>query len=160
MLLKLVLFFSLVTTAAQCQSNSWNGITLLKSNRADVEKILGQPNENSRGRFAASYTTKWGRVFVLYSTGPCFGKPSNGWDVPELTVISVSVYPQPEPDFDESKINLNEFEKRPDPSSLSEVAYTNVKAGVSITVNTWDQVITRYHYFPESKYSHLKCKTD
>jgi hypothetical protein len=160
MLVNLVLLLTFMTAAVQCQPNEWNCITPLKSTRGDVERILGQPGGNSKEKHAASYPTKWGKVFVLYSTGPCSVKPSHGWNVPELTVISMSVYPQPEPDFDISKINLNKFEKRPDPGSLSEVAYTNEEDGVSLTVNTWDQVVTRYHYFPESRYDYLKCKAD
>lgn len=160
MLFNLPLFLLFVTAAVQCQSNVWNGITPLKSTRADVEKILGQPTPNSRAKFAASYSTKWGKVSVLYSTGPCSVTPSHGWDVPELTVISLSVYPQPEPDFDESQINMKEFEKRPDPEILSSVAYTNKKDGVVISVNSWDKVVYGYHYFPESRYENLKCKSD
>lgn len=158
MLLKSVLFLCFAATAVQCQPNVWNGITPLKLTRAEIEKILGQPNHNSQEKFAATYSTKWGKVFVLYSTGLCSVKPSHGWNVPELTVIRMSVYPQPEPDFDESKINMKEFEKRPDPEILSEVTYTNKKDGVVITVNSWDQVVTGYHYFPESKYENLKCE--
>lgn len=160
MLVNLAFFFSFLAAVVQCQSNVWNGITPLKSTRADVEKILGQPDKSNKEKHAASYSTKWGRVFVLYSTGPCSVKPSHGWDVPELTVIRVSVNPQPEPDFDESQINLNEFEKRPDPEILSSVSYTNEKDGIVITVNSWDKVVDRYSYFPESKFNHLKCKTE
>ena len=158
-LFTLVLFLSFVTPAYP-QDNSWNGITPLRSTRADVEKIFGKPDRNSVGTFTAMYQTSSGRVFVLYSTGACYLKPSHGWNVPALTVISMSVYPIPEPNFDESKIDKTKFVKRPDPEILSEVAYPNEKDGVSVSVNSWDQVMTRYHYFPESKYNNLKCKPD
>lgn len=158
-LITLVLFLSSVTPAYP-QDNAWNGVIPLKSTRADVEKIFGKPNTDSVGTFAATYQTASGRIFVLYSTGPCSLKPSHGWNVPALVVISMSVYPTPEPDFEESKIDNTKFVKRPDPEILSEVAYTNEKDGVSVTVNSWDQVITSYRYFPASKYNKLKCKED
>src|SRR5688500_5683266 len=142
MLLKLFLFLSFATSV-HCQANVWRSITPLKSTRVDVEKILGKPDPTSQGDFAATYTTRWGRVFVLYSTGACSIKPSNGWNIPEMTVISVSVYPEPEPDFNESQFTLKDFVKHPDPEILSSVVYTNAKQGVSIAVNSWDHFVTR-----------------
>lgn len=158
MLFRLILFFSFVLNAFP-QANVWKGITPLKSTRADVEKILGKPVPSSVAEFAATYRSASAEVFVLYSTGECTRKPSHSWNLPPLTVISISVYPIPGPNFDEARIDLRKFEKRPDPEILSSVSYTNEKDGVSITVNSWEKVVNRYHYFPESKYKHLKCKS-
>lgn len=155
-----LLFLIALALTVQCQDKSWKGLTPLKSSRADVEKVLGGPAPGSREKHAATYSTAAGRVFVLYSTGPCSVKPSNGWNVTEGTMLSLSFYPAPEPAFDESKIDMKEFEKRPDPEILSSVAYTNEKDGISITVNSWDNTITRYHYFPPSKNNKLKCESE
>jgi hypothetical protein len=157
MLFALILIFLTANVAAQGQPNAWKGIVPLKSTREDVEKILGPPITRSYQKHSGSYSTESGRVFVLFSTGPCSTKPNRGWDVPELTVISVSVTPQPEPDFDESQLDLKVFEKRPDPEILSLVAYTNSRDGVSISVNSWSKVVEAYHYFPEEEFDHLKC---
>lgn len=141
-----------------CQSNVWNGIVPLKSTRADVEKILGAPGPGSVARHAASYNTKDGKVFVLYSTGPCGVEPSNGWNLPELTVISINVYPDPGPKITDLPIDERKFEKRPDPEILNLTSYTNEKDGISLTVDTWAGEVTRSGYYPESKYDHLKCE--
>jgi len=157
MLVKLALFLPFLATAVQCQSNVWNGITPLKSTRADVEKILGAPVPGSIAKHAAGYRTAAEEVSILYSAGPCSNKPGHGWNIPELRGIRVTVYPKSLPDFDESKIDLKEFVKHTG-TSLSGAAYMNERACFSIVINTWDKVITGYHYFPESKYNHLKCK--
>src|SRR5260370_28973458 len=95
---------SLVAMAC-CQSNIWNGIIPLKSTRSDVEKILGPPTLDSKARDAADYKTKEGKVFILYSSGPCNVKPSNGWNIPELTVIQISFYPNFTPKLKDLKID-------------------------------------------------------
>jgi len=142
-----------------CQSNVWNGIVPLKSTRADVEKLLGLPPQDNKGKDAAIYKTKDGKVFVLYSTGPCKIKPSRGWNVPESTVISVSVYPDAGPKFAELKLDIRKFEKRPDPEALNEIHYLDEIDGIGLTVDTAaDGEVTRFSYFPESKYNYLRCK--
>lgn len=144
-----------------CQSsNVWNGITPLKSTRSDVEKILGKPMPTSASQHAASYKTKEGRVFILYSTGLCDVNREHGWNVPELTVIGMSFYPDyPNPHkFSDLKIDQSKFERRPDPGALRSVFYTNEIDGVVLTVDTSNDSISRFSYIPESKYDHLMCK--
>lgn len=141
-----------------CQSNVWNGIVPLKSTRADVEKILGSPVPDSIARDAAVYKTKTEKVFVLYSTGPCDTTPSNGWNLPELTVISIRVYPVAEPKLEDLKLDFSKFERRIDPKILNLVYYANDRDGINISVDTTDNTVTRIGYFPESKNNNLLCK--
>ena len=155
------MILSIVVTAVAltcCQVNVWNGISPLKSTRADVEKILGKPMPHSVARDAASYKTKDGTAFVLYSTGPCSIRPSNGWDIPELTVISVSVYPDVLPKLDDLEVDKSKFEKRADPGMIDTFVYTNNIDGVRLTVDEKDHYVLSMHFFPEAKYDHLKCK--
>ena len=142
-----------------CQSNVWNGIVPLKSTRADVEKILGSPTPDSVARHAADYKTKDGKVFILYSTGPCNIKPSNGWDVPELTVIEIGFYPDVAPKLRDLKFDWEKFEKQPDPEILNVTYYTNETDGIVLTVENGDpETVICFSYYPESKYNDLKCK--
>lgn len=140
-----------------CQTNVWNGIVPLKSTRADVEKILGKPTPDSVARYAADYKTKDGKVFVLYSTGPCKVEPSNGWNIPALTVISIHVYQDVGPNIADLKLDARKFAKGPDPEILNRMYYTNETDGISITVDTTDGEITRFSYFPKSKNDYLRC---
>jgi hypothetical protein len=141
-----------------CESNVWNGIVPLKSTRADVEKILGKPLPSSVTKHAASYQTERGKVFVLYSTGPCSVKPSNGWNVPELTVISVSIDPSEDTAFKDLNLDPRKFPKVRDPDSLNHVFYTNSIDGISITVDEWDGSVYSYHFFPEAAFDNRLCE--
>lgn len=144
-----------------CQSNNvWNGITPLKSTKMDVEKILGKRDAWSVARHAAGYETKGGKVFVLYSTGLCNVNPEHGWNIPELTVISVHFspdYPHPHR-FSDLKIDRSKFERRPDPGSLHLVSYTNETDGISLTVDTADDSVRTFGFFPASKDNCLRCE--
>ena len=155
MYLKMVLPLMVI---ACCQSNIWNDIVPLKSTRADVEKILGKPMPHSIAKHAASYNTKDGRVFVLYSTGLCNVNSEHGWDIPEFNVIRISVYPEVLPKFTDLQIDKNKFEKRPDPGAIDTFFYTNETDGISLTVDEKDEFVLDIRYFPEAKYNHLRCK--
>lgn len=159
--MRLLILNLLLTGTLWCQSsNVWNGITPLKSTRDDVEAILGKPESWSTSRHAGGYTTKDGKVFVLYSTGLCDVNSENGWNIPELTVIKVSFSPNyPNPyKFSQLKIDRTKFERRPDPGSLHLISYMNEADGIVLTVDTSDDSVRGFGYFPESKYNRLKCK--
>jgi hypothetical protein len=151
-------YISLVTmTLSIAQVNSWRGITPLKSTRADVEKILGRPTLDTKARYAADYMTNNERVFVLYSTGPCNVKPSNGWRIPADTVLRVSVKPKIKPTFASLHLDETTYEKRPDPEVLQFTYFTNERDGITVTVNTDDGLVTAFDYFPMAKDDHLRC---
>jgi hypothetical protein len=142
-----------------CQLNNvWNGITPLKSTRQDVEKILGKHEPSSVARYAGGYRTEDGRIFVLYSTGLCDVNPDNGWNIPELTVISLSYYPTESPKLSDLKIDLKKFERHQDPEITNLISYANQTDGVVLNVDSSDNSIVSFNYFPESKYDHLMCK--
>jgi len=155
-----VLFLILMISGTVfCQStNVWRGITPLKSTREDVERILGKPVPLSIARHAGWYETKDGKVFVLYSTGPCNVNHEHGWNIPELTVISISYYPNTSPRLADIKIDVSKFDKDPDPGSLNIVSYVNEAAGIGLDVDSTEDTVRTFLYFPESKYDRLMCK--
>src|SRR5215213_1897008 len=152
-----LLAFMATVVIVHPQANCWRGIVPLRSTRADVEKLLGQPVPESKALDAATYKTESERVFVLYSTGPCDVKPSNGWNVPRGTVISISVEPNVKPKFADLKLDASQYEKIRDPEVLDFTYYTNKKEGVSIEVNTSEGVVTTFRYSPMSEDHHLRC---
>jgi hypothetical protein len=141
------------------QVNCWHGITPLRSTRADVERILGSPTPYSKALDAADYRTENERVFVLYSTGSCDIKPSNGWNVPRGKVIRISVEPNVKPKFADLKLDESKYEKVRDPEVRYLTYYTNEEQGISIEVNTDKGVVTTFRYSPTSKDNHLRCQT-
>lgn len=97
---------------------------------------------------------------MLYSTGPCNIKPSNGWNIPELTVIQLSFYPNVTPKLTDLTLDSTKFEKRRDPEILNLTYYTNETDGISLTVdNGVPETVISFSYFPESKYDHLMCNS-
>lgn len=159
--LLLTLLILLLNGVTLCQlDNLWNGITPIKSTRADVEKILGKPESSSVAKHAAVYRTKDGEVFVLYSSGLCDVDSSHGWNLPELTVISISFNPDyPNPyKFSDLKIDRSKFKKSHDPGSLHLVDYTNEADGIVLTVDITDDSVRSFGYFPASRYMYLMCK--
>lgn len=155
-----LIFTLLLAGTAFCQSsNTWSGITPLKSTRSDVEKILGQPEAWSVARHGGSYKTKEGTVSVEYSTGFCNADPRGGWNVPELTVVTVTISPiDQNQKFSALKLDMSKFGRHPDPGSLHLADYTNETDGVVITVDTSDNTVRRFGYFPSAKYDQLMCK--
>jgi hypothetical protein len=149
----LILAISVITTAKE-----WRGIIPLKSTRIEVEKLLGVPMSHSKGKYVVAYKTKNERVSVSYSTAACNKKPSNGWNVPENTVITITVEPDVKPKFADFKLNKSKYTESKDDLVIF-TSYTNEEEGFSITVNTEDGIIDYFIYFPESKYNYLLCSS-
>jgi hypothetical protein len=156
MLLLHLLLFPLMF--ACCESNEWNGIVPLKSTRVDVEKILGKPLPHSVAKHAAAYETKEERVSVTYSTGYCREDPNHGWDVPELTVISVMVTPNASPKLSDLKLDGGKFKKSQDPEILNLVYFTNEQDGVTVGADNWSDTVEWFRYTPQSAFNNLLCK--
>jgi hypothetical protein len=92
-----VLFLILMISGTVfCQStNVWRGITPLKSTREDVERILGKPYSEYCSH-AGWYETKDGKVLFSIQLARVMLTMST-LDIPELTVISISYYPNTSP---------------------------------------------------------------
>lgn len=153
----LLLVLAVLTNSINSQTNSWNGITPLKSTREEVEKLLGKPMPHSKAKDAASYKTKSERVFVLYSTGYCNIKPSNGWNIPKGKVIRITVEPDVKPKFAEFKFDESKYRKSQDSDYVDVTSYINEADGIGFEVNTGRGVIDHFRYFPELKDDHLIC---
>lgn len=149
----------LLVSLAYPQSNSWRGIVPLRSTRADVEKILGPPTQDSKAPYAADYRTDNERVFILFSTGSCAVNPQHGWNVPAGTVMRISVEPNRKPKFADFKLDQTKYEQRRDPEVLDFTYYTNEEEGISVEVNTAEGVVTAVRYSPSSKDNYLQCPT-
>lgn len=155
---KLILVLLLTCSVCGQSTNVWHGITPLVSTRNDVETVLGKPELLGRSKYLLLYKTTDGKVFVYYSSGPCALNAKVGWNVPEDTVVRISFDPTVFPRVDDLKIDRTRFKVHPDPEILNSAYYTNETDGVVLTVDTSDNTVTNFSYFPESKYDHLRCK--
>ncbi|MBK7708549.1 MAG: hypothetical protein IPN69_15225 [Acidobacteria bacterium] len=156
LVVSLIVLISMPAIAQSC--NSWKGITPLRSTKDDVERILGKAN--SSGKYAVGYQTKEGRVTVFYSSGLCDENPEMGWNVREFTVISLTYSPSAEnsTEFSELKLDQIKFERSPDPGMMYADYYTSKSDGIVVHVNTIEDTVNFFHFFPESKFDDLKCK--
>jgi len=149
----------LVLTIVAPQANAWHGIVPLHSTRADVEKILGPPRPESKGIDASTYQTESEKVFVLYSTGACDVKPSNGWNTTRGTVIEISVEPKVRPKLADLKLDESKYEKTRDPELPDYMYYTDRENGIHVSVNTAEGVVISTSYGPTAKENYLRCPT-
>ena len=138
--------------------NEWNGIKILKSTKSDVERILDRPTPPDAAKGAAIYETKHGRVFVRYSVGGCDSLPSAVWNVPEETVIGITVHPSPAIPLSKYKFDKKKFVMAPDTDILHLVEYKNLDDGIVFVVDTTEEVVVTVRYFPATNQKWLKCR--
>jgi hypothetical protein len=88
------LFLACLTTlvwAVPSAAKAWRGIQPLVSTRADVQRLLGTPQQSTR--YAFFYSLPKEIAVVRFQSGPCdqFGL---GWNVPAYTVVGMGVIPK------------------------------------------------------------------
>jgi hypothetical protein len=88
----LLTFISIIVFAgiSAGQSNSWKGLTPLRSTRTDVERLLGNQIDLPRS-FPPTYRKDGTEVEITYSRGDC----DEGWNVSKDTVLRFSVISSP-----------------------------------------------------------------
>ncbi|HEX8920411.1 MAG TPA: hypothetical protein VF766_02965 [Pyrinomonadaceae bacterium] len=145
----LSLIFITLTLTQISEAADWRGIAPLRSTRADVERLLGPPEQGSSN----VYQTASERISVSYSERAC----DYGWQVPAGTVISLSVYPKTPPPFAGLKLDERNFVKRTDPHIESLQYYVNQDAGINYTVDAGRGVVTGIEYYPSAKDNNRQC---
>jgi hypothetical protein len=154
-----LLLMALIFSHQGCRhGDGWQGIEILKSRRNDVEKILGKPRTGSVAGEAATYETKDAEVFVQYSTGSCNASSDGEWNIPEQTVLGISVRPKMQPRLAELNLDLSKYEKKPDPGILLLVEYINSTDGIIVVFDKEKELVIDFRYYPGSKYKDLRCK--
>ena len=81
----LVAAVSLAILVANAEAKQWRGITPLKSSRAEVESLLGKPNE------LGFYQIENDRAIIFYSEGQCENPDKCECVVPKDTVLKINV---------------------------------------------------------------------
>ena len=143
-----LLFVGFVFTHV-ANAEGWRGLTPLQSKRADVERLLGPPEKGSLNLYSTVNET----VRVLYGDGPC----PHGWDVPEGTVISFSVFLKNPPKTETLALEGTKYVKRRDLHLENIYYYVNEEAGVNYTVDVSRGVATSIEYYPSARDSYRRC---
>lgn len=134
-------------------AHGWRGIKPLHSVRADVERLLGQPT-NPNNKYSVFYNLENETVTFDYAGGPpCDG--TNGWQVPEGTVMKIAISPRKRLQLSELNIEVSRYKKINHEAGPGSIEYINDENGESI--ETFYDDVTRITYFPTVRDNHLRC---
>jgi hypothetical protein len=138
------------------QTLGWRGIVPLRSTRADVERILGPPEQNL-SRYSALYRTSTETVMIQYAQGlPCgIGEKYSQWRVPRDTVESLLVTPVQTLRISDLGIDESKYEKRQGGHLKDDVYFINEQTGESLRV--FMNEVQGISYFPGTLDTDLRC---
>jgi len=137
------------------QDARWKEIVVLRSTRADVERIMGKAEEHA---LIVYYPLKEGSLQIEYSDGVCKTGQYRAWSVPEGTVIEVVYNPfKNPPSFSSLKLDLTKFRiVRESPDVPDLLTHIQDDKGIAYTIEP-DGELHDIRYFPPSRYDHLRC---
>lgn len=149
----LILIF-VSTILSYGQVNSWNNLLPLRSTRADVEKLLGKPKDNTCS-FGCEYETAKEKIRVSYAHKKC---DVAGWKVPADTVLSLTVSSKENSgkSFDELNLNRNKFTV--DIDDILSQKWTNAEEGLIYSLRPGIQLkFDSITYIPKKTDNYLRC---
>ena len=146
-------------------AKEWRGIVPLKSTRADVERLLGPPDEP----LTFTYYLANDIVGVEYSKYGCKPAPVvagwptpplEGWDVRPDTVIAIRTTLKKRIPLSSLSIDLTKFKKIRASHVPTHFYYVNRDSGFTIRTETGGvkEMVQGYIYEPSSKYDYLRCR--
>jgi hypothetical protein len=141
--------------ATSCAAKPWRGIVPLKSNRTNVERLLGPSNDSEFATYYLANET----VYVWYSNHGCDEEDvdKEAWDVAPGTVTGISVVPKKKMRLAELGINMRKFKKeRGAKDMVGHFFYVNERDGFGIEVV--QGLVYRFIYEPRKRDRHLLCR--
>ncbi len=154
-MMRLVSSLVLITLlSSPIATKPWRGITPLHSKRADAERVLGHPSDTSN--HWSTYHTDTETVSILYSNGlSCQSSANTEWQVPEGTVVSITVVPRALVLFSTLTVDASKFRKTKDPHMLDAIDYFDGNEGESIHIVNGE--VKTLEYFGGMADRHLRC---
>ena len=146
-LTKVAILLSVVVFAVETShAKSWRGIVPLKSTRADVERLLGKPNQLGRYQFEKE------RAYIHYKNGPCsVGDDSCECFAPNDTVVEIYVELEDWFKFSTLNIDKSKFTKSVYPEDRNLAVYSNDDAGIIYVVSQRHGDVMTIQYLPSAK---------
>ena len=142
----IVLLTAVVLAGVTSHAKSWRGIVPLKSTRADVERLLGKPNELGRYQFEKE------RAYIHYKNGPCsVGDESCECYAADDTVREIYVQLEDSLKFARLIIDKTKFKKNIYPEDRNLAVYSNDVAGIIYVVSLRDGDVVTIQYLPSAK---------
>lgn len=154
LLLELFSFCAIAQVQNQNDTEPWHSIKLLKSTRAQVEKIFGSPEK--KDCISCIYKIADGKIQIDYSTIPC--KSSlEGWNVPPDTVLKLKVIPKEFIEFSDLKLNEKDYEEY-DPYGGEPIQTFLLNKNTGAFYEVFDKKkITSFFFEPDETDSNLRC---
>lgn len=156
----LLIFLSSIYICEPVESG-WKNIKPLSTDKASVDKLLGEPKIDDNGYFG--YSTEEAFVQVSYSTAPCtenqYGRGE--YDVPERTVLRYWVHVKKPLKLSDVKFAREKYFRDTSGHIKDNVLYISREFGVMITVGSQEGVeyIGNIEYRPgSSEEDKHKCK--
>jgi len=145
-----------LSAVSAVQARGWHAIVPLHSTRADVERLMGPPDEKI-SEYSVFYRTPKETVIVQYAQGlPCgIGQKYSQWRVPRNTVVSILVTPAQPVRLSDLGIDESKYEKRSGGHRSDDVYYINDQDGESLRV--FLNEVRTMSYFPGAIDKDLKC---
>ncbi len=140
---------------SNAEAKGWRGIVPLHSTRADVGRLLGQP-EKRMSEFSDFYSTPDGSVTFTYAQGlPCgIGSKYSRWRVPRNTVTNIYLSLQRGSPLSQLSIDESKY-KRLTGGHTPSVYYINELEGERLSV--FQDEVMDISYFPAAEDAHLEC---
>lgn len=140
---------------AQGEQEKWKQIAVLRSERSDVERLLGKSKYQG---YMVSYDLEEGHLNIEYALyNFCEKRNKYGWNVSEWTVTGITYSPYSAPKFSSLKLNLKGFRKIRENLCCPEMlTYVSDEQGVAYTLNP-EGTLNNTRYFPSSSYDYLLC---
>lgn len=156
-IIKIILpcLFLMLVTAMPSSGKGWRGITPLHSTRADVERLLGPPEEPEK-KHVSVHKLENEVVSIIYAAGPPCGKGmESGWQVPAGTVVDITVAPRTAMQLSDLKLDESKYKRMNGGHLIDVVYYIDKEEGIKIEVIK-DEVAS-ITYFPAEEDNHLHC---
>lgn len=138
-------------SASILHAKEWRGIRPLKSTRADVEKLLGKPNNLGRYEFEDE------RAYIDYSKG-CDRVDDCLCLAPKDTVIDIFVTLESDLKLSDLKIDRTKYHKTRSTHLPGIVTYANDEDGIIYTVDDEDDEVMHMTYLPTARDCHSLIK--
>jgi hypothetical protein len=140
---------ALLITASVAQAKEWRGVAPLHSTRADVERLLGQPESDYW-----QYNFEEESARITYADGPCEEGLPGGWNVPKDTVIEIHIIPKQDLKLSDVLVPGKDY-RQVQAAHTQHIYYVNAEEGVRYTVFLGR--VQNINYLPSAKDKHLSC---
>jgi hypothetical protein len=145
-----------VIAVGSANGKGWRGIVPLHSTRADVERLLGPPTEET-SKYSVFYRTPNETVTIRYAEGlPCgIGEKYSQWRVPRNTVEGILVTLMTPVSLSQLGIDESKYKKKSGGHRPQDIYYIGEQEGESIRVFAGE--VQDIDYFPAASDDSLAC---